>query len=68
MCVMHVGQMRMAMLYRGVMMCMHMRLARRVVGAVDMLMVLVVAMRMGVRHRHVKMLVLVSLGEMEPHP
>jgi hypothetical protein len=46
---------------------MAVRLARRTVGSVCMLMVLVVSMRMLVLQRLVRVLVLVSLGPVEQH-
>jgi len=65
--VMDVGVMRMRMYQTRVLMTMGMRFARRIVGRMLVLVVLVVVMEMFVFHRVVDVLVFVSLGHMQPN-
>ena len=67
MTVMHVRYMRMRMSYPAVLVEMGMWLTGRIGGRVLVPMVLIMHVRMGVRHWLVNVLVLVTLGEMKPH-
>ena len=58
-----VGIMRMRMDQTRVLVAMGMRFARRIVGRMGVLMMLVVVMEMFVFHRLVDVLVFVSLGD-----
>ena len=61
--VVHVRHVRVAMAQALVAMQMRVRLARRIVGTVSMLVVLIVSMPVGVLHRLMHMLVLMILCE-----
>jgi hypothetical protein len=63
----HVGHMRVRVTHRRMLVEMRVRLAGRIERAVRMAMVLVMNMRMGVRHRLVPVLVRVLLGQVQPH-
>lgn len=65
--VMGVGHVRMAMAQARMAMAMNMRLARRIARGVDMLMMFVMNMTMGVLERHVHMLMIVPLSQMQPY-
>lgn len=64
--VMHVRDVRVTMLQRLVPMSVGVRLAGWIVRCVVVLMVLVVHMRVRMLHRLVHMLMLVTLGKMQP--
>ena len=64
--VMHIGHVRMLMQHGGVPVPMCMRFPSGIAGGVRVLMVLVMAVRMGVLHRGVLVFVDVILGEMQP--
>src|SRR4051794_24794382 len=66
--VMHVRHVRMRVAHRRVLMKMGVRLGGRGHGAVSMAMVLVMDVGVGMRHRAVNVLMLVMLGEVQPHP
>ena len=66
--VMHVGHMRVRMPHHRMLMKMRVRLARRVEAAMRMAVVLIVSMGMGMAYRLVQVLMLVMLGQMQPHP
>jgi hypothetical protein len=63
--VVHVRDMRVCVLQRLVAVRMGMRLARRVGRIMDVLMMLIVNVRMGMRHRLVHVLVLMPFCEMQ---
>ena len=63
----HVRRMRMGVAHRAMLMEVRVRLARRVERAVRMLMMLIVHMRVRVRHRLVSVFMLVPFGEMQPY-
>jgi hypothetical protein len=64
--MMHVRGMRVPVLQSLVPVGMGVRLAGRIIGGVDVLVVLVMHVRMRMLHRLMHMLVLVVLGEMQP--
>jgi hypothetical protein len=55
------------MAHRFVFVKMGVRFSRRIPGNVRVTMVFIVNVRVGVRHRRVKMLVFVSLAQMQPY-
>jgi len=67
MLVMHVGNVRVGMPRPAMPVHVRVRLSGRVVRAVLVLMMLVVHMRVLVRHRFVDVLVLMMLAQMQPH-
>ena len=68
MAVMHIGHVRVRMPYRLMLVKMRVRLPWRIEWAVSVLVVLVVKVRMGVRHGFVRMLMFMTLREMQPDP
>src|SRR5262245_11952227 len=64
--VVHVRHMRVRVAYRAVLMKMRVGFARRIKRAVDVAMMLVMDVGMGVRHRFVKVLVLVVFRQVQP--
>ena len=64
--MMLVGRMGMGVLQRVVPMPMRVRLSRRVHRSVTMLVVRIVRMAMGMRHRRMNVAVLVMLGNVQP--
>jgi hypothetical protein len=65
--VMDIGIMRVSMFQPRVLVAMSMRFARRILGRMYVLVVLVVMVEMFVFHRLMDVLVFVSLGDVEPH-
>ena len=65
--VMHVRHVWVRVPHRDVPMVVRVRFACGIPRAVGVAMVLVVHMRVGMFHRLMSMLVLVMLGEMQPH-
>ena len=61
MSMMHVGRVRVRMCQRGVFMWMSVRFAARVTRPMDVAMVFVVSVRMGVRHRLMRVCMLMML-------
>ena len=64
--VVHVGNMRMAVPHRPVWVGVRVRLARWIVRPVDVLMMVVVYMRMVMRHRFMVVHMDMEFGEMQP--
>ena len=64
--MMEIGIVRMPVHYRFMPVPVIVRLARRIVRPVHMMMVLVMRMTMLMFHRSVRMLVLVTFGQMQP--
>lgn len=67
MLVMHVRHVRVPVLEAAMLVRMRVGLARRIVGAMLVLVMRVMCMRVRVREHLVLVLMLVILGEMQPH-
>lgn len=65
--VMHIRQMRMLVFQRLMPMRMSMWFTRRITRCVFVLMVLIVEVGMGMLHRGMNVLMLMMLGQMQPH-
>ena len=67
MAVMGIGIVRVPVLLGGVRMPVRVRLTGRIIGAMAVPVMLIVPVAVGVAERRVRVLVLMLLGQMEPH-
>ena len=66
--VVHVRDMRMRVPQPGMLMEMSVGISRRIRGAMRVLMMLIMRVRMGVSHRLMNVLMLMAFGQMKPNP